>query len=297
MSIVPAEEASRRLRADHDLLLAEVNELTGEQLAATYHLASGPLGDFCESLHDLVAHVLMWDEINLAVLTEAAAGRAHWSLDPQWETLEAGQLLNRGGVDAGRQLPASLLLHRRRAVRDAVLGELGRCEGRAWTGAGKMPALAQGITGTESVDRALPASVLARRHPPEPSCRPHPGGPGGKAPPVMRTRIITEPRFEAETTALLARLGTASPISGYGAVLAARAEPADPALAGHPDPEVLVADLYLPARHGPVGVRWYRHHAAASPGPLLLWLHGGGSSAAPRLISTTCVLGSPIRRV
>ena len=76
MSIVPAEEASRRLRADHDVLLAEVDELAEEQLAATYHLASGPLGDFCESLHDLVAHVLMWDEINLAVLTEvSAAGR------------------------------------------------------------------------------------------------------------------------------------------------------------------------------------------------------------------------------
>jgi hypothetical protein len=147
VSIVPAEEASRRLRADHDVLLAEVNELTSEQLVATYHLASGPLGDFCESLHDLVAHVLMWDEINLAVLTEAAAGRAHWSLDPRWETPEAGQLLNRGSVEAGRQLPASLLLHRLRSARDAVLGELGRCEGPAWTGAVKMPALARGIGG------------------------------------------------------------------------------------------------------------------------------------------------------
>jgi acetyl esterase len=92
----------------------------------------------------------------------------------------------------------------------------------------------------------------------------------------MRTRIVTEPRFGAETTALLARLGPVSPIRDYGTLLAARAEPADPALAGHPDPAVPVADLYLPARHGPVGVRWYRHHAAASPGPVLLWLHGGG---------------------
>ena len=92
----------------------------------------------------------------------------------------------------------------------------------------------------------------------------------------MRTRIVTDPGFGAQTTALLARLGPASPISDYGTLLAARAEPADPALAGDPDPEVAVADLYLPARHGPVGVRWYRHHAAASPGPVLLWLHGGG---------------------
>ena len=59
MLIVPVEEASRRLRADHDVLFAEVNGLADEQLAATYRLTSGPLGDFCESRHDLVAHVLM----------------------------------------------------------------------------------------------------------------------------------------------------------------------------------------------------------------------------------------------
>jgi hypothetical protein len=147
VSIVSAEEASRRLRADHDVLLAEVNAAADEQLAATYRVASGPLGDFCESLHDLVAHVLMWDEINLAVLSEAAAGRAHWSLDPQWETPEAGRLLNRGGVEAGRQLPASLLLHRMQAVRDAVLREIGRYEGSAWTGAGQLPALSEGVGG------------------------------------------------------------------------------------------------------------------------------------------------------
>lgn len=147
MSIVTAAEASRRLRTDHELLLAEVNERTGEELAAPYRLASGPLGDFCESLHDLAAHVLMWDEINLAVLTEARAGRVHWSLDPRCETPEAGRLLNRSGVQAGRQLPASLLLHRLRAVHDAALGELSRSEGRAWTDAGQIPALARGIGG------------------------------------------------------------------------------------------------------------------------------------------------------
>ena len=147
MSIVSVDEASRRLRADHDVLVAEVSDLAAEQLAAGYQLASGPLGDFCESLHDLVAHVLMWDEINLAVLTEAAAGRAHWSLDPRWETPEAGRLLNRSGVQAGRQLPAGLLVHRLRTVQDAVLGELARHEGRAWTGAGQIPALARGMGG------------------------------------------------------------------------------------------------------------------------------------------------------
>ena len=122
MIIVRYEEVIRRLRADHDLLISEAEDLAEAQLAARYQLAGGPLGDFCESLHDLVAHVLMWDEINLAVLTEAAAGRGHWSLDPRWETPGAGRMLNRGGVEAGRLLPASLLLHRLRAVR-GVPGE------------------------------------------------------------------------------------------------------------------------------------------------------------------------------
>lgn len=36
------------------------------------------------------------------------------------------------------------------------------------------------------------------------------------------------------------------------------------------------ADLYLPARGGPVLIRLYRPLAANAPGPLLLWLHGGG---------------------
>ena len=147
MSVVPVQEASRRLKADHDVLFAELAGVGDEQLAAAYRLASGPLGDFCQSLHDLVAHVLMWDEINLAVLTEAAADRAHWSLDPRWETPEAGLLMNRSGVKAGRQLPAGLLLHRLRAVHDAVLAELARCDGQAWTGAGRIPSLAQGFGG------------------------------------------------------------------------------------------------------------------------------------------------------
>src|SRR5215813_11830742 len=147
VTIVSKEEASSRLQADHDALLARVNGLTGAQLAASYRLASGPLGDFCESLHDLIAHVLMWDEINLMVMTEAAAGRAHWSLDPRWETPEAGRMLNRGGVEAGRHLPASLLLHRLHAVHEAVLAEFARYSGQAWTETRPLPELAYGTGG------------------------------------------------------------------------------------------------------------------------------------------------------
>jgi hypothetical protein len=143
-SILAPAEAGRRLRADHELLLGRVTGLTGEQLMAGYRVARGPLGDFCESLHDLVAHVLMWDEINLAVLSEAGAGRAHWSLDPRWETPDAGRRLNRGGVAAGREVPPGLLLQRLRAVGEAVVAEVGRCAGPAWAGAGIGP-LAQRV--------------------------------------------------------------------------------------------------------------------------------------------------------
>jgi hypothetical protein len=145
VNVLPLAEAQNRIRTDHELLLARVAELSGAELDARYRVASGPLGDFCESLRDLVAHVLMWDEINLAVLTEAAARRRHWSLDPGWETPEAGRALNRAGVLAGRHLPAFLLLHRFQAVRDALLDEFGSYSEPAWTGPGQPPILAGGI--------------------------------------------------------------------------------------------------------------------------------------------------------
>jgi hypothetical protein len=119
-------EAVHRLRTDHEILLDHVEGRP--DLAIT----AGPLGDFCESLHDLVAHVLMWDEINLAVLAEARAGRSHWSLDARWETPDIGRRLNKGGVLAGRELPADLLLHRLVTVRDAFLTELDEYDEETW---------------------------------------------------------------------------------------------------------------------------------------------------------------------
>jgi len=144
---VSLDEATNRVRTDHDLLLARVEGLSEDELVAEYLTAAGPLGDFCESLHDLVAHVLMWDEINLAVLSEAAEGRAHWSLEACWETADAGRRLNHGGVAAGRHVPPSLLLHRLLTVRDAVLDEFGRYSEHAWAQAGQAPVLADGIGG------------------------------------------------------------------------------------------------------------------------------------------------------
>lgn len=145
MDILPLAEAVDRLRTDHHLVLARTADLSDTELAADYRLAGGPLGDFCDSLHDLASHVLMWDEINLAVLSEALAGRAHWSLDSRWETPDAGQRLNRGGIAAGRHVPVDLLLHRLRTVRDALLDELSGFSQQTWTEPGTTEELSGGI--------------------------------------------------------------------------------------------------------------------------------------------------------
>ena len=69
-------------------------------------------------------------------------------------------------------------------------------------------------------------------------------------------------------------------MSDYDSVLAVRGRTPSPAVSGELDPAVQAADLYLPARGGPVLVRLY--HSLSAPGPqqrpqpLLLWLHGGG---------------------
>jgi hypothetical protein len=123
---LPLDEAIGRIRTDHEILLAHVTAQSDITLVA------GPLGDSCESLHDLVAHVLMWDEIALAVLAEANAGREHWSLDARWTTPDAGRRLNRGGVLAGRELPSELLLHRLGTVRDAFLAEVAGYNDEIW---------------------------------------------------------------------------------------------------------------------------------------------------------------------
>lgn len=136
-------QVTHRIATDHDILLRRIDGLAPDELAAAYRVESGPLGDFCESLHDLLAHVLMWDEIGLAVLAEHRAGRRHWSLAARWETPEAGRMLNRGGVLAGRELPPSLLRHRLLATQDALLAELDRYTDDQWRAPGGVGVLAQ----------------------------------------------------------------------------------------------------------------------------------------------------------
>lgn len=129
-----AETAARLIREDHDLLLDRVEDLSDPQLAEPYRPHDGPLGHFCDSLHDLVAHVLMWSEISLDVLHEVRSGRQHWSIEPRWETPEIGSALNRAGVDAGRQLPGRLLVARFTYVRDALVAEIASVPSAEWEG-------------------------------------------------------------------------------------------------------------------------------------------------------------------
>ena len=84
--------------------------------------------------------------INLAVVTEAAAGRVRWSLDPRWDTPQAGPMLNRGGIEADR--------HRRPAcyctaagVRDDLLAQFARSRGQARTQTGDRPKQVHGMGG------------------------------------------------------------------------------------------------------------------------------------------------------
>lgn len=128
-----AAEAARRLVVDGDLLDAAIEATGDAPLDGPYRVHDGPLGDFCESLHDLLAHVTMWDEIGLAVLAEARRGRHHWSLDPRWETPGAGRDLNRAGVAAGRLLPPELLRHRFANARAALVDEFTSMAEGEWT--------------------------------------------------------------------------------------------------------------------------------------------------------------------
>jgi hypothetical protein len=123
-------QAAGMIRQDQELLLSRIEETTDPR--APYAVNDGPLGHFCDSMHDLVAHVLMWDEINLAVLRDARAGRLHWSLDPRWETPEIGSALNLGGVEAGRHLSSELLVHRFRSVGEALVAEISQYGEHAW---------------------------------------------------------------------------------------------------------------------------------------------------------------------
>jgi acetyl esterase len=92
---------------------------------------------------------------------------------------------------------------------------------------------------------------------------------------VDRGRVISQPRFRREAERLLELLGADDGPVPHQELVASRAAPPDPALAGRPEPVGVRADVLLPLPGRAVRVRLYRH-AQATPRPLLLWLHGGG---------------------
>jgi len=89
----------------------------------------------------------------------------------------------------------------------------------------------------------------------------------------MERRLVSDPRFEPEGAAFLKLLGPPEP-TDHAALLESRASRPDPAIAGVPEPVAVRADVIVPLPEAPVRVRVYRNEAA-TPRPLLLWLHGG----------------------
>lgn len=257
-----AAEAAQLIRADRQRLLALVDGLPEERLRAPYGVADGPLGHFCDSLHDLVGHILMWDEVTLAVLRESAAGRSHWSIDPRWETAEIGSALNAGGVEAGRHLPSGLLIERLASVVDALVAEITASDEAAWQG--------------QAAGGAFVGSVGALA---EYAASPPGGTPYGHVAKHLAntvSEVVDDPRFATETDALLARFAAAphDESDPYEALLRDRDELPDPELAGLPDPAVKTEDLQLDVPGRTLRARVYR--GTDESRPIVLWLHGGG---------------------
>ncbi len=101
--------ACTALTYDRDRMLeALACEEAAPGSVAIQHDPLAPAGRGQISVLGLVQHVAMWDEIVLAILSEARHGRAHWSLDRLWAPVEAGRALNVGGVEADGSFRQSL---------------------------------------------------------------------------------------------------------------------------------------------------------------------------------------------
>ncbi|WP_344182655.1 alpha/beta hydrolase [Kribbella lupini] len=259
-----AAEAAQLIRADRRLLLDLVDGQPEDKLRAPYQVRAGTLGHFCDSLHDLVAHILMWDEIALAVLRESAADRPHWSLDPRWETAELGSALNAGGIEAGRHLPSGLLVERLGSVVDALVAEITAYDEAAWQG--------------QAAGGEFAGSVGALA---EYAASPPDGSPYGHVARHLAntvSEVVEDPRFGPETDALLARFAAApqeEEEDQYKALLKDREELPDPELAGATHPAARVTDLQVELPGRTLEARLYQP-GTDEPRPVLLWLHGGG---------------------
>jgi hypothetical protein len=142
--------ACAALAYDRDRLLeALAREEAAPGSVAIWHDPLAPAGRGPISVLDLVQHVAMWDEIVLAILSEARRGRAHWSLQRLWAPAEAGRALNVGGVEAGRLLPPELVVHRFASVRQSLITAIDEVPDAEWTG---------GLSSTPAEGHILPAS-------------------------------------------------------------------------------------------------------------------------------------------
>lgn len=121
--------ACAALELDRDRLLSTVD---ARHAGSEPQIMHNPLRGAAMSVLDLVGHVAMWDEIVLAVLSEARRGRAHWYATAPWETVEAGRALNIGGVQAWRLLPEDLVLDRFRRTRDALMSAIAEVPAAEW---------------------------------------------------------------------------------------------------------------------------------------------------------------------
>lgn len=126
------DAAVTALTNDRDTVMAALTESPPNR-QTPYPVVYNPLGDDPMTLLDIVAHVIMWDEINLAVLTEARAGRAHWSLRTPWENPQAASALNAGGIVAGRLLTADLVIDRFLSVRAATIATIEQTPPEQWS--------------------------------------------------------------------------------------------------------------------------------------------------------------------
>jgi hypothetical protein len=125
-------EARRRLHKDDNVLRETIAGRTAEELTEPHVVEGRPIGDFCDSLRDLVAHHTMWREIDLAVLVDALGGRRHWSTTALWSARAAGQRLNQAGVVGGRILLVNEVLDRFEASTASLLDALDRLDDRRW---------------------------------------------------------------------------------------------------------------------------------------------------------------------
>lgn len=156
--------ACAALETDRDHLLAALDS------DREVEIVHNPFRSAPMTLIDLLAHVCMWDEIVLAVISEARRGRAHWYLAPSWETVEAGRALNVGGIHAGREIPPELRRHRFVSVRNAVISGIREVPGEEWKAelpfrhSGWEPQTLSGLSYKINTPEADPDRVLIYQH-------------------------------------------------------------------------------------------------------------------------------------